>query len=281
MKQWCFLFLIVSFLLGSVALAGSGLSGMGVMDCYEAGTDLFCMEDYEQAAQYFTAAGNYKDAKKWAYYCQAICIVLNCSSQDAKMLNSAQIRFELLATQDFEDAAHWVQYCKARAYEAESMLQKAKELYAGIVVHDSVDRYLACMNRSGVLESAATVKGRMGYQALGTAHEMYDTGMDLFYLEDYSAAADYFCMAGNYQDARKWRCYCQAISLVTGNGNIEDAQLLFDLLVSQGFEAAQEWQVYCKARAYESSLMVSKALELYKTIFVYDSSERYLNLSGF
>jgi len=281
MKRWCVLLLAISMLMGSMAFASNKASGMGVVDCYEAGADLFCMEDYEQAAEYFEAAGNYKDAKKWAYYCQAISIVLNSNGRNTKMLNSAQVRFEVLAAQSFEDATDWVQYCKARAFEAESMLQRAKELYATIVVHDSVERYLACLNRAGVLESTTSVRARMTHQASRTVREMYDAGMDLFYLEDYRKAADFFCMAGNYQDARKWRCFCQAAALVVENVNMEDAQVLFELLVSQGFEMAQDWQVYCKARSYESALLVPKAIELYKSVFVFDSSERYLRLSGF
>lgn len=273
---------LVLLLLPVAAFASSGsLTGVGIADSYDSGMDFFALEDYSKAARCFEAACNFKDAKKWMYYCQAISSVVECNEQDVNAMSAAQARFELLAAQSFENAAQWAQYCKARAYEANAMTNDARALYATIVVHDSIERYLACLNKTGVLESAEAVRKRLANQASGSAGDFYQMGMDLYYLEDYRPAADYFCLAGNYQDARMWRCYCAAVALVTEQDRLEDGKVLFDLLSSQGFEAAKPWQTYCAARDYEQMSFVKQAAELYKTIFVYDSSDRYLKLLGY
>lgn len=272
--------LILLLIPGMALAAGGSLSGMGIADRYEMGMDLFYLEDYDQAAEYFAAVGNYRDAKMWAYYCQAIDAVIDSKTTYSKDLEGAQARFELLAAQSFEDAALWAQYCKGRAYENLSMVEDARKLYAKTIVHDSTERYLKLLNKGTILDSADNVRKRMASKAAGTAGELFEAGMDLYYLEDYSAAADYFCLAGNYQDARKWRGFCIAIHLVTQKDNLTDAQVLFDMLCNQGFEAAEPWLVYCKGREYEKIKYINQAIDLYRTIFVFDSSERYLRLSG-
>ena len=47
-------------------------TGMNPLENYETGMVCFQSREYGKAAQYFHDAGNYKDAKKWAYYCEAI-----------------------------------------------------------------------------------------------------------------------------------------------------------------------------------------------------------------
>lgn len=261
---------------GSAGAAGV-LAGSGVADHYDTGMACFYLEQYQSAVQHFRSAGNYQDAKKWAYYCEAIHMVMTASGSQA--LEQAQARFELLAAQHFEQAAQWASYCKARSYEQLQMKAQARELYAAILVHDSIERCLACSGRTSLLESADAVRRRRGNASL-PASDLYETGMNYYFLENYATAADYFCLAGNYSDARQWRCFCTAVGLVTANGSISDAQILFDLLEAQGFAAAKDWVVYCRAREYESMRLHSNAISLYKTIFVHDSSERYLQLSN-
>ena len=227
---------------GSAGAAGV-LAGSGVADHYDTGMACFYLEQYQSAVQHFRSAGNYQDAKKWAYYCEAIHMVMTASGSQA--LEQAQ----------------------------------ARELYAAILVHDSIERCLACSGRTSLLESADAVRRRRGNASL-PASDLYETGMNYYFLENYATAADYFCLAGNYSDARQWRCFCTAVELVTANGSISDAQILFDLLEAQGFAAAKDWVVYCRAREYESMRLHSNAISLYKTIFVHDSSERYLQLSN-
>lgn len=258
---------------GSAGAAGV-LAGSGVADQYDAGMACFYLEQYQSAVQRFRSAGNYQDAKKWAYYCEAIHMVQTAS--DDKALARAQARFELLGAQGFQQSAQWATYCKARAYEQLPNPGKARELYATILVHDSIERYLACSGRGSLLEGADAVRRRRGDAAL-PASDLYETGLNYYFLENYAAAADFFCLAGNYSDARQWRCFCTAVGLIQA-GNLADATLLFNLLDAQGFAGAKEWAEYCRAREYESLRLYPQALALYQNIFVYDSSERYLQL---
>ena len=249
---------------------------LSVADSYETGMACFYLEDYSTAVAYFSQAGNYKDAKKWNYYCQAIDLILQ-DEPSIEKLEHAKIRFDLLAAHEFQDADQWATYCKARQFEAQKLQAAAEELYVTILVHDSIERYLACQNRSNLLNAVFVDEVRMKYASL-PAVELYETAINFYYLEEYNYAADCFFLAGNYSDARKWRCFCTAISLIINHDQVSDAQILFDLLSRQNFPDAQAWLTYCKAREYENMQFTANAIELYKTAFVYDSSERYLNL---
>lgn len=273
MLKRCTILLILLCLLPGAASAGGVLAGAGVADQYDLAMAAFYLEDYAGAASLFARAGNFQDAKKWGYYCSAINSVLSGGD-----LSGAQVRFELLAAQNFQQAADWAKYCKARAYEEQRIPSRASELYATILVHDSIERYLKCLNRSGALESAQSVRKRLSGVNL-PVKDLYETGMAYYYLEEYASAADYFCLAGNYENARQWYCYCAAITLVT-RSSLTDAQALFSLLDAQAFAPAAQWVTYCRAREYEQMHLNSSAVELYRTIFIYDSSERYLKLLG-
>lgn len=275
---------ISALVLGLLLTMNSFASATGLIDsvdvaaAFETAMALFYLEDYTNAAEQFSQAGNYNDAKKWQYYCQAISDVLKPSASEAD-LASAQARFDLLAGQGFQQAEAWAAYCKGREYEQYRMLSQAGEIYSKILVHDSIERYLNCKNCSGVLESVQSVRNRYIGVDL-PVQELYETAMAYYYLEDYGSAADFFCLAGNYKDSRQWRCYCTAINVIMNNGSLTEGTMLFSLLYKQGFDAAGQWTTYCKAREYEQMHNYSKAVELYKGIFVYDSSERYLALLG-
>lgn len=248
---------------------------------YNAGMQAYYEQDYPAAAEYFLAAGNLQDAKQWAYYCQAIDSVVNGSGKEKEILH-AKARFELLAHQSFQQANQWVIYCTGRAYELKGLGRKAAdECYNKVLIHDSIERYMSCIGKSKLLESEEPVKKRMSTPL--RAKFAYEEGM-LNYLygmpEDYKKAADYFCLAGNYEDALQWRCFCLAISLVVNDDNVEDASWIFSMLSQQGFEEAEQWLSYCTARDYEKKGLKPKATDLYKTVFVHDSSERYLRLLG-
>lgn len=277
-KAVSLMILLLCVLMTFQASATMVTADLGAADSYEAGLACFYLEDYSTAAAYFSRAGNYKDAKKWDYYCQAIDLVLK-DEPGIDTLEHAKIRFDLLAAHEFQDADQWVTYCKARQFEAQRLQSAAGDLYSTIVVHDSIERYLRCRGRSDVFDAAAANGTRNKYASLPAA-ELYETAMNLYYLEEYDHAADTFSLAGNYSDARKWRCFCTAISLIVNADNISDAQVLLDLLSRQEFPDAQTWLTYCKAREYESMRFTTNAIELYKAAFVYDSSERYIKLLG-
>ena len=116
------LLLSVILLLVSATAEGGIGSGVAAKDAYEKGKESFSAEEYVEAAWWFEKAGNHEDAKKWAYYCQAIDLVINGGEND---LPRAQARFELLAGQEFEQAVQWVAYCKGRYQENTGMFYAA------------------------------------------------------------------------------------------------------------------------------------------------------------
>lgn len=249
---------------------------------FNKGMQAYYDQDYETASEYFFAAGNMQDAKLWAYYCKAIDSVVNGSGTKEE-LESASARFELLSHQSFQQAEQWKLYCEGRLYELKGMGdKKSTPLYSQILIHDSIERYMACFKKPYLLESEASVKKRMAGLSVSTK-DAYEMGMRC-YMEDkpeeYKKAADYFCLAGNYEDARQWRCFCLAISLVLNDDNTEDAGMIFKLLEQLNFTEAAPWATYCTARNYEKKGISNKALPLYQTIFIHDSSERYLRLLG-
>lgn len=254
------------------------------LDKYNAGMEAYNGKEYAEAAAYFQSAGNLNDAKKWAYYCQAIDSVVN-GKGTTKELKHAQARFELLAGQSFQQADQWVTYCMGRAYELEGFTDVAAERYYGkVLVQDSLERYMNCVGKPDLLETEESVRSRTEPHILILPKNLlYEEAM-LDYMEDkpesYRRAADYFCLAGNYEDALQWRCYCLAISLIVGDDNVSDAAVLFGLLGDLGFEEAEPWIAYCTGRSYEAEGLGSKAVNYYKTIFIHDSSERYLRLKG-
>ncbi len=251
--------------------------GMRPRDAYLAGAQAYENKEYADAAVYFEAAGNHADAQMWAFYCQAISLILD-GEGTTEELNRAQVRFELLAGQAFQQAAQWVQYCKGREWEL-TVRHNATACYSSILVHDSLERYLICQDKGGLIESEEELRARVNGSDIRLRGEAaYEAAMDYYDGGDYAEAAAYFWLAGNYADAPLWRFFCQAIQLVEQD-EIENAYVIFGMLVTQGFAAAEPWRVYCEARQWETSVE-ENAKKLYKTIFVYDSAERYLRLKG-
>lgn len=251
--------------------------GMRPRDAYQAGAQAYENKEYADAAVYFEAAGNHRDALMWAFYCQAISLIIDGEGTEAE-IERASARFELLAEQSFQQAEQWAQYCKGREWEFTAIPQ-ASICYSSILVHDSLERYLRCNGKSDLLETEAALRARVdGADIRLRGEAAYEVAVDYYDGGDYAEASSYFWLAGNYADAPLWRFYCQAIQLVEQN-EIEDAFIIFDLLVAQGFAAAESWSVYCEAREWEAQGS-PKAENLYKTIFVYDSAERYLRLKG-
>lgn len=259
-------------------------SGMNPLENYETGVVYYQSREYGKAAQYFHAAGNYKDAKKWAYYCEAIDDMIR-NGNDYSSMEEAYNRFVLLDNLEFMDAGQWAEYCKGRQYEMINNPSKAAAVYAGICVHDSMERYLACKNGSAYLQQRGAA-ARQGAETAGfgsisgmNGQELYERGMYLYNLGEYRLAADFFCLAGNYQDANKWRYYCEAVYLMTTEitADMDQAHAMFSVLEQQKFENVDEWILYLKGRSYEADGNWKKAREYYGQIFVYDSAERYLN----
>lgn len=261
--------------------------GMRPQNAYIAGVQAYEGQEYADAAVYFEAAGNHEDAQLWAFYCQAIIMMQDAEATQQKIA-SAQARFELLEAQSFQQAAQWVKYCKGRDFEKTGVPSQAIENYATILVDDSLERYLICKGKSGLLENEDTLRSRIDPADQRIQGEAaYNVAMDYYDGKDYATASSYFWKAGNHEDAQLWRFFCQAIQLVVREedepeatvAEVKDAAIIFDLLVNQGFEAARQWSLYCDGREFETSVP-SRAIEYYKTIFVYDSAERYLRLKG-
>lgn len=268
------LFVLVFIMITSIAQADV-LANLPLKDYYDEGLEYFYIEEYDLAAKYFKSAGNLLDSKKWAYYCEAIQSIMQ-DTLSASELRDAQARFELLAEQSFRDAEQWVKYCVGRDLENEGYIPQAAERYGSILVHDSIERYFACEGKPNLLEKESDVRSRR--LSNDSTMSYYDAGEDAYFHEDYQQAADYFCLAGNFEDARKWRCYCMAISLIENNDDVENAYAIFKLLRNLGFSNAADWCIYCTARDYEDYKSYDKALNEYKKIFLHDSSERYLKL---
>lgn len=254
--------------------------GMGAIEMYDEAMEYFYCEEYGIAADYFRKAGNYHDAKKWTYYCEAIELAME-ELAGSKELSGAAGRFEILAAQSFQDADQWLIYLKGREYEMRSMTKPAAEEYAKVLIHDSVQRYLSCNGKPDLLKGQEQSINELAWAnelpADLSAEEYFSEGMDAYYFEEYELAAMCFSAAGNYQNAKEWFCYTHAVSLVIDDDNIEDASLLFRLLSNRSFQNAEDWVIYLKARDYES-INKKAAMDLYKSIFIYDSSERYLKL---
>ena len=272
--RWLSFLLAAALLLLPAASFAMTLGGIGADEYYQQGMSYFHMEDYAAAASSFQQAGNYLDAKKWTYYCQAIDGVVN--STDANALSRAAARFGLLEAHSFEQSAQWTIYCKARSYESMGIKDTAARHYEQILVHDSIERYLACVGMEQLTESAEEVRSRVDTGGMSAA-ELYETAMAYYYFEEYATAADYFCLAGNYSDARQWGYYCRAISLVKDGKPLENTAQLFSILNTQQFADADQWLTYCQARYREEKGMYSQAAEMYRQIFINDSSERYLS----
>ncbi|MBR2054332.1 MAG: hypothetical protein IJ968_05495 [Clostridia bacterium] len=260
-------------------------TGMNPLENYETGMVCFQSREYGKAAQYFHDAGNYKDAKKWAYYCEAIDDMI-CNSNDYHALEEAFNRFVLLDNLEFRDAGQWAEYCRGRQYEIMNNPTRAASVYAGICVHDSMERYLACKDGSDYLQKrsqeARQEAENAGFGSVSgmNGQELYERGMYLYNLGEYQLAADFFCLAGNYQDANKWRYYCEAVYLMTTEqaAAMDQAHAMFSVLEQQEFENVDEWILYLKGRSYEADRNWKKARECYGQVFVYDSAERYLNV---
>lgn len=273
------LLLLITFGTSCIA-AAEMFGGSQANGEYALGMDHFNNEKYAEAAACFKRAGNIADAKKWAYYCEAINSVVNGKGADDE-LNSAHARFTLLAKQSFQQADQWAKYCEGRARELGN-LNGADACYSQILVHDSIERYLACCKKSELIESTQSVRQRMlkNEPIAPSVSYCYQTGMGEYYLENYRKAADYFCLAGNYEDARLWRYYCLAISLIIDDDAVGDAGTIFSLLEAQGFESASQWLTYCRGRELEKLNMTKEAIREYEIIFLHDSSDRYLRLKG-
>lgn len=281
-RRICLLLALLLFMTCTACAAAAEMFGGSQANGeYELGMDHFNNEKYAEAAACFKRAGNIADAKKWAYYCEAIDSVVN-GKGTANELNSAHARFALLAKQSFQQADQWAKYCEGRALEQEKLIDDAEERYSQILIHDSIERYLACCKKSDLIESTQSVRQRMLKDEPITpgASYCYQTGMGEYYLENYRKAADYFCLAGNYEDARLWRYYCLAISLIIDDDAVGNAATIFRLLEGQGFESASQWLTYCRGRELENLKMTKEAIKEYETIFLHDSSDRYLRLKG-
>lgn len=270
--------MLVMLLITGVA-AGEG---MAPMELYDEGMESYYMENYEAAAEYFGKAGNYQDARKWAYYCEAILLVMNgkCTQEE---IFDAEARFTLLANQSFRDADQWLNYTKGREWQDfVNNKEEAKSCYITTMVLDSLERYMECCGKADLLktrpESLSDLEKYEGETAVLSVEEYYDKGMEAYYFEEYALAADYFTAAGNYMDARQWRCFTLAISLVTQYDNLSDAEDLFESLTALGFRNADEWCIYIDGRNYEAGSSWQKACGCYESIMVYDSCERFLQL---
>lgn len=282
---------MIAFLLALVLLCGAvpalaavvERQDMNPLEYYETGMVYFQSRDYAGAARHFGSAGNYQDAKKWAYYCEAIDYMIhNSSNVDA--LEEAYNRFVLLDNLGFEDAGQWAVYCTGRQYEILNNPSRAAAAYAQICVHDSMERYLACENGSNYLvqrndAARSEAEARFGSIAGMNGKDLYNRGMNLYNLGEYLLAADFFYLAGNYQDAKKWRYYCEAVYLMTTEktSSMNQAHIMFSVLEQQEFENVDAWLMYLKGRSFEADGNWKKAKEYYGQIFVYDSAERYLN----
>lgn len=275
--KWLSLILAV-ILLPSGALAASSLEGLSVQEYYDLALEAFKNGDYADAADLFGNAGNHLDARKWQFYALAIDEVIHNGSSASAMAD-AENRFELLAAQDFEQAAQWATYCDARSHELSGFKPDAAAKYETILIYDSIERYLACKGSAydGLLESADQVRRRVGGVS-GSAAALYNEAMDLYLFGIYDDAADYFCLAGNYSDARQWRCYCKAIDLVVSDDDLDRANVLFTLLSAHDFADSADWVIYCKGRYAEAGGFTADAIKEYKKIFLHDSSERYMTL---
>ena len=181
--------------------------GMRPRDAYLAGTQAYENKEYADAAVYFEAAGNHADAQMWAFYCQAICLMMNDEATKREIAR-AQARFELLEAQSFQQAAQWVTYCKGREWEL-TVRHNATACYSSILVHDSLERYLRCNGKSDLLETEAALRARMdGADIRLSGDAAYEVAMDYYDGGDYAEASSYFWLAGNYADAPLWRFFC-------------------------------------------------------------------------
>lgn len=248
-------------------------------DNYEDGLNAYNTGNYRAAADSFRAAGNYQDAKKWVYYCEAIDLIRPEMTLEA--LQEPADRFELLSSLAFQDAAQWYQYCEGREYEQRGSRKLAEEKYSTILVSDSIERFFACKGKPDLLDSQETVRQRMQPYLTLIASDLYANGIRQYITannrSEYQKAADFFCLAGNYQDARQWHCYCLGIQFVM-NDDIASASVIFKLLSNFDFQQATDWFTYCEARELEASSSTLKAQEYYKRIFIHDSSDRYMKL---
>ena len=271
------LLLLLTLLLGVSSAHSEMLDDVVTQMEYEQGKMYFNQENYTKAAEHFELARNYEDAKKWLFYCQAIHSVAK-NDVPLATLDEAYAMFGLLAAHHFEQAEQWAIYCEGRIYELKKMKTDAADAYSRVLVDNSIDRYLALKNKAALLEPVDTVRQRVNLDnILPNSEAYYQAGDDAWTLDQYAIAADYFCLAGNYEDARQRRCLCLAITMVKKK-NIEDAAVIFKLLASLGNEEAAQWYTYCEGRDYESRKMYVDAIEKYKSIFLLDSPTRYLDL---
>jgi len=285
--KW-FALLLAVFLLPLGACADFALSGISPHDSYTMATDAFKAGHYLEAIQLFSDAANFQDAKKWLFYCQAIHDVITYNSTPDVIANAGK-RFQLLSAQSFEQADQWATYCTARSYDLDGYTYDAAAKYAEVVVYNSIERYLACMGSeySNLLESQETVQKR--HHDAGTVRaELYKEAKAAYDIGRYAYAADYFCLAGDYSDARQWRCYCTAINLIVSHkdtdpeeivlADVARARVLFSLLSKHHFADSADWLIYCTARRSEADGYAADALKQYESIFLHDSPIRYLEL---
>ncbi len=273
--------IIVFSLITSVATAEGILGDYSVQENFETAKFMYEMEEYAEAAQYFEKAGNFNDAKRWKYYCQAIDETLKVEPSAAiPFLTIA--KFELLSAQNFEQASQWLIYCEGRNFESKRFANQALDCYQQIIIHDSIERFLKLAKREASLKNRDEVIQELVVQAgdisLFSSTDLFEFGTLYYNLEQYDLAADFFCAAGNFPEARIWRIYCEAISLIMNDNNINDAEALLSILSKLNFDKSNEWLSYCLARKYEDKMLWSPALDEYQKIFVFDSSERYISL---
>ena len=70
--------------------------GMRPRDAYLAGTQAYENKEYADAAVYFEAAGNHADAQMWAFYCQAICLMMNDEATKRDIVNNRILKWNFL-----------------------------------------------------------------------------------------------------------------------------------------------------------------------------------------
>lgn len=270
--------LVLALALAAVMMTGALAADMLPRNAYLEGTEAYLSRNYVEAVEFFRMAGNHKDARLWMYYCEAIDMVVNGDGSE-HTLAAAKVRFELLETHEFHQAGQWASYCKGRLYELDKMPKSARECYEQILVYDSVEHYLICLNQPDLLKNEDELRSRVEPADLHMRGEpAYEVAVEFYEAEDYETAAAYFWLAGNYEDAVLWRCYCQAIALVTVEDDYSHADVLFKLLASQGFAQAEQWSLYCQGREYEKDNVGKKAVTCYQQALVHDSFERYLRL---
>ena len=237
---------------------------------YAQGRILFSQEDYPGAMDYFEPLARkgytdeeWKDLGFYHAFCEAV-FWLN----EGRIENALPLFAEAGEKKPDAEAlcSKKINACETVLAERIQQACEKAEFEKALGYCDLIDQYISKKaanewrtavakkresNKSSELPISDSENGLQG---------VYNSGMQ--YLQE----ADKNETAGRYHQAAE---------------QVEQALTLFRVLANSKFEDSENLVIYCRARVYELQGMRQKALDLYETLpNIYDSSRRYLNLSG-